>query len=61
MYHITDSMSVENMNLKRLLAHTKTKDQITAFLAQKMLDHSREHSLKLEVSWRNKAVLHTEM
>ena len=39
-YHITDTSSIAKVSMKNLLAHVKTKDEMTAYLAERILQHT---------------------
>ncbi|CAH0384973.1 unnamed protein product [Bemisia tabaci] len=54
-YRISAEMKVGSISMARLLAHEKTKDEITAFLAEKILKITSEAKKKFIVSWRDKA------
>jgi hypothetical protein len=51
-YHITDSTCVSRIKMSDLLSHVKTKDQLTTYLAQKVLDHARKNGRNVIVAWR---------
>ena len=54
-YHITDTSSIAKVSMKNLLAHVKTKDEMTTYLAEKILQHAVLHRKNLVVAWRDKA------
>lgn len=54
-YHITDSTSISHVSMKSLLAHTKTKDNITTYLAEKMTKHGQKNRKHVVVAWRDQA------
>ena len=54
-YHITDSTSIGKLSMQQLLAHVSTKDALTAYLAEKILQHDATMGKSLVVAWRNKA------
>ena len=53
-YHSTDTKSISNVPLKKLLSHTTTKDELTVFLTKELLEFSKENKL-YTVAWQNKA------
>ena len=55
MYHITDSSSIAKVSMKYLLAHVKTKDKMTAYLAEKILHHAVVNRKNIVVAWCDKA------
>ena len=52
-YHITDSTNIGKVPLKRLLAHTDTKKELTSYLAEKMLTKGKEEHINVVVAWSN--------
>ena len=40
-YHITDSTNISKVPMKKLLAHSKTKEELTNYLSEKLLHHGR--------------------
>ena len=47
-YKITDSTKISKLPMKRLLSHSKTKMELTAFLAEKAISHfSEQHGSRL--------------
>lgn len=50
-YHITDSTHIANVKMKRLLSHSKTKHELTVYLAQKCLEYAERNRRCLVVSW----------
>jgi len=54
-YHITDTTSIPRVSMHNLLAHTKTKDELTAYLAHKVLEHARIQGKNVVVAWRDHA------
>ena len=54
-YEITDSTSLSTINVKKLLGHVKTKDSLTAYIAEKILQHGSVNDKKVVVAWRDKA------
>ena len=52
-YHITDSTHIARIPMKRLLSHTKTKMEMTAYLARKVLERSEQEGRNVVVAWSN--------
>lgn len=52
-YRITDSTIILQLSMKRLLAHVSTKDQLSEFLAKKLIHHATTNATTLFVTWRN--------
>lgn len=52
-YHITDTTSISRVSMNNLLAHTQTKDEMTAYLARKLIDQARILGKNLVVAWRD--------
>jgi len=50
-YHITDSTHIAKVTLKKLLSHTKTKAELTAFLAQKVMERGEATGKNVVVAW----------
>jgi hypothetical protein len=50
-YHVTDSTLVRNM--KTFLAHVRTKDEVTCYLAEKLLAAFKQEKKAVVVSFRN--------
>jgi hypothetical protein len=50
-YHVTDSTPVRNM--KTFLAHVRTKDEVTCYLAEKLLAAFKQEKKAVVVSFRN--------
>ena len=50
-YHITDHTNIAKVPLKKLLAHSDTKKELTAYLAEKLLTYSRESQKQVVVAW----------
>ena len=56
-YKITDSTKISKLPMKRLLSHSKTKMELTAFLAEKAISHfSEQHGSRFVVAWASKCV-----
>lgn len=51
-YKICDTTDISKINMKKLLSHTRTKDELTTYLAHKMLSHAKKAAKKCVVSWR---------
>jgi hypothetical protein len=47
-YHVKDSTLIQNISLKVFLSNIKTKAELTDYLADKMLDHSRSPNNRLK-------------
>ena len=54
-YEITDSTSLSTISVKKLSGHVKTKDSLTAYIAEKILRHGSVNDKKVVVAWRDKA------
>src|ERR1044072_8317377 len=54
-YKICDNTDIRNVSLNKFLAHTKTKDALTDYLAHQLLEFANKTSTKLVVAWRDKA------
>ena len=52
-YGITPSTNIAKIPLKKLLSHVNTKSEISAFLADRILDHASAKGVKLVVAWSN--------
>ena len=50
-YHITDSTHIAKVTLKKLVSHTKTKAELTAFLAQKVMERGEATGKQVIVAW----------
>ena len=50
-YHIMDSTHIAKVTLKKLLSHTKTKAELTAFLAQKVMERGEATGKQVIVAW----------
>ena len=50
-YLITDSTNITKVPMKRLLSHTKTKMELTQYLAAKALEHAKYNGKNLVVAW----------
>ena len=50
-YHITDSTHIAKVTLKKLISDTKTKAELTAFLAQKVMERGEATRKKVVVAW----------
>lgn len=49
-YHITDTTNIANLFLKKLLSHTKTKYELTMYLAEKVLVAAAKNQLNVIVA-----------
>lgn len=54
-YKICDNTDIQNVNMKKLLSHIRTKDALTDYLAQKLLQSGRQNSKNYVVAWRAEA------
>ena len=54
-FKINDSTYIGNTSMKLLLSHTKTKDELTAYLSEKAVQYAIERNKCLFVSWRETA------
>lgn len=54
-YKISDTTYIGNISMKLLLSHTKTKDELTAYLSDKAIQYATERNKCLFVSWRETA------
>ena len=50
-YHVTDTTNIAKIEMKRLLSHTKTKSELTAYLAEKLLEKAHQEQKHLVVAW----------
>ena len=50
-YHVMDSTHIAKVTLKKLLSHTKTKAELTAFLAQKVMERGEATGKQVIVAW----------
>ena len=50
-YKITDSTHITKTPMKRLLAHVKTKAELTQYLATKILERGRQIGKQVVVAW----------
>ena len=51
-YRITDSTKISSVSMKKLLSHTKTKMELTSYLADKAMTHfSRQGGRRFVVAW----------
>ena len=50
-YHITGSTHIAKVTLKKLISHTKTKAELTAFLAQKVMERGEAKGKTVVVAW----------
>ena len=54
-FKITDSTNITNISMRTLLSHSKTKDELTAYLSDKALVFAQKMERKLVARWRNEA------
>ena len=54
-YKIFDTTDISNVTMKNLLAHISTKDELTEFLARKILSHAEIVGKDVVVAWRSMA------
>jgi len=50
-YHVTDTTNIAKVEMKRQLSHTKTKSELTAYLAEKLLKKAHQEQKHLVVAW----------
>jgi hypothetical protein len=50
-YRITDTTQITKVNMKRLLSHTKTKMELTVYLAQKSMEYAQQNGRRFVVAW----------
>ena len=51
-YRVTDSTNISRVSMKKLLAHNKTKMELTTYLADKAMTHfSRQNERRFVVAW----------
>ena len=61
-YKILPTTNISNTTMRKLLSHEKTKDELTAFLAEYFIAYGKEHKKKFIVSWQDKtAATHTDV
>ena len=51
-YHVTDTTNISKVPYKKLLSHSKTKDELTIYLAQKSLAYYQSHEVDFVVTSR---------
>ena len=51
-YHITDNTRINNITIKTLLPSVQTKEELTAYLANKIISRFTELKLHVIVAWR---------
>ena len=54
-FKITDSTNITNISMRTLLSHSKTKDELTAYLSDKAIAFAQKMKRNLVASWRNEA------
>jgi len=52
-YHITDTTNITNVPLRKLLSRSATKDELSAYLASRVLLYAKERHKSFVVAWRN--------
>jgi len=50
-YKITDTTQIARVPMKKLLSHTRTKMELTGYLAEKTIQHAMRHGKRLVVAW----------
>ena len=61
-YRISDSTHIAKVPLKKLLSHTKTKAELTAFLAKKVKEHGQALRRQLDVArGKERKTIHKDM
>ncbi|KAK3750704.1 hypothetical protein QZH41_005744 [Actinostola sp. cb2023] len=50
-YRITNSTHIAKVRMRRLLSHTKTKNELTSYLAEKFIGHAEKTKLRVVVAW----------
>ena len=55
-YRITDNTIISQLSMKRLLAHVSTKEQLSEFLAKKLIHHASTNATTLFVTWRKQVL-----
>ncbi|KAK3729253.1 hypothetical protein QZH41_000226 [Actinostola sp. cb2023] len=50
-YRITNSTHIAKVRMRRLLSHTKTKNELTSYLAEKFIEHAEKTKLRVVVAW----------
>ena len=52
-------MDLTSVSVKKFLSHIQTKDALTCYLAEKLLQHARLHGKSLVVTWQTEiAAIH---
>ena len=59
-YKIGDTTKIQHITMKRLLSHTKTKDELTDYLSKKMMEDAENTGNKFVVAWRQNVSYTTE-
>ena len=50
-YRISNSTHIAKVPMRRLLSHSKTKNVLSSYLAEKFLDHAMKTNLRVFVAW----------
>ena len=50
-YHITDTTNIAKGQMKQLLSHTTTKLELTAYLAERLLERAHQEEKPCVVAW----------
>ena len=51
-FKIMDSTVITNVTMKKLLSHPDTKDELSAYISEKVFHHAGERNVNLVVTWR---------
>ena len=51
-FKIMDSTVITNVTMKKLLSHPDTKDELSAYISEKVFHHVGERNVNLVVAWR---------
>ena len=54
-FKISDSTNITNISMRTLLSHSKTKDELTAYISEKAIVFAQKMKRNLVTSWRNEA------
>ena len=54
-FKIADNTNITNISMRTFLSHSKTKDELTVYLADKTIAFAQKMKRNLVVSWRNEA------
>ena len=50
-YRISNSTHTVNVPMRKLLSHSKTKKELSSYLAEEFLDHAMKTNLRVVVAW----------